>query len=52
MLPARTTAGSGARYVVVLPGQRLKTERDLRTAPDFSSLVSLLRWLCGLGGGR
>lgn len=39
---------SGLRYVVVLPGQRLTPQRNLRTAPDFNSLVSLLRWLCRL----
>ena len=39
---------SGLHYVVVLPGQRLTRQRRLRSAPDFSSLVSLLRWLCRL----
>jgi len=39
---------SGRRYVVALPGQRLTAQRVLRTAPDFSSLVSLVRWLCRL----
>ena len=39
---------SGVRYVVASPGQRLTSRRRLREAPDFNSLVSLVRWICGL----